>query len=351
MPLEILFFPEKCLKSLHRASTCRLCHDVCPTNAIDFIASSLRFDPLKCVACTACIAICPMDVFESKPCSEQTLMQAIEEKRDYADEIIFTCKQIQTPPEHSIALPCLARIEASALLSCLTHHTRSIKLIHGACDKCHSHTIPTLLQKTVAQTEKTLHTFEIKKEIILLSLNDYQEQNEQTINGITRDGQLKRRLFLTLFGKKESIQESKISTSHTRTLFQENLSKNLAFKKYRRLMQVIHALYQRGKNIKETAEIGTKPAIDFFTCKACSICTKVCPSGALHLGEEENLHILFAPKTCIECHLCADVCHAKAISFVPKTIDDLLNLDPKILFKEAEKAPHPSEPRVAIYRT
>jgi len=351
MPLPIKVFPEKCLKSIHRASACELCRDVCPTEAINFSATSLRFDPLKCTQCAACVAICPTDVFATEDLSDEMLMNLIEEKRENLREIIFSCQQIQNPASNAIVITCLARLDRSLLLSCcITPYTSSLQLVHGDCDTCHFPCIKGIFADTLAYVQRVLDAFKSNVCVSLVNLKDTSIKKHETIDGMTRQGHLKRRLFLNLFGKKASNNQTPIVVSKIPKVLQENCEADHLFKKNNRLVSALKSLQQEFLLRDASATIGKKPIIDIAKCKECSICTKVCPTGALHMDAEEYFLIACSPQLCIECYLCADVCFSKAIFFVSKTIDDISKNRPMILVNQEKNTPT-KEPSVTVFRT
>lgn len=52
--------------------------------------------------------------------------------------------------------------------------------------------------------------------------------------------------------------------------------------------------------------------VDEATCVDCGICTSVCSSRALYLGEDDRLH--FEQNRCVGCNLCIRACPSRAIS-------------------------------------
>lgn len=344
MALGVHFYPEQCLKGIHRSSKCSLCVDVCPTHAIDFKTTSPQLDSLKCVSCGACVALCPTDVFEAKNPSDEEIICFIEEKqRENAHEIVFTCERIQSKELHFKEVPCLARMDSSLLLSCFTNASVSVKLIHGKCEKCHSICLKTVLEETVRRVKNT----QPNAKIDLLNRDEYVVKKDEKIEGITKEGHLRRRMLFSLFGKKPASSEAEILTVQHPIVFQDNIHKERSFKKLHRLRRLI-ALMQH--HVYPTSIIGIKPTIDPLLCKECSICTKVCPTGALDMDEEKEFGIYYIPHKCIECRMCSDVCFAKAITFAPKTMGDMLKNEPVLLF-EKDEVNQKEEESVVIFRT
>ena len=341
MALGILFYPEQCLKSIHRSSKCSLCVDVCPSHAIDFKTTSPQLDSLKCVSCGACVALCPTDVFEAKNPSDEEIICFIEEKqRECAEEIIFCCERIQSKEPHFKEVSCLARMDSSLLLSCFKNSSVSVKLIHGPCEKCHASALKSVFEKSITDVKHMQPNAQIE----LYNLDAYIAKKDEKIEGITRNGHLRRRMLFSLFGKKTASSEAEILTVQHPIVFKDNRYKQRSFKKHDRLIALMK------DHVSPTSIIGVKPTIDPLLCKECSICTKVCPTGALGMNEEKAFGIDYTTHVCIACHMCEDVCFAKAITFAPKTMDDMLKNEPISLF-EKDEVTQKEEEHVVIFRT
>lgn len=344
MALGVLFYPEQCLKSIHRASKCSLCVDICPTHAIDFKTTSPQLDSLKCVSCGACVSLCPTDVFEAKNPSDEEMMCFIEEKqRENAQEIVFSCERIHSKEPHFKEISCLARMDSSLLLSCFSHGSACVKLIHGNCKKCHGNALKEVFEKSISDVKHIQPSAQIE----LSNLDAYVAKKDEKIEGITKEGHLRRRMLFSFLGKKPASSEAEILTVQHSIVFKDNIYKQSSFKKHDRLRRFIALMKDR---VSSASIIGVKPMIDALLCKECSICTKVCPTGALGMNEAKEFGIDYTASECIACHMCEDVCFAKAIRFAPKIMDDMLKNEPALLFEKDEVTPKEEE-RVVIFRT
>jgi heterodisulfide reductase subunit A len=63
-----------------RCSGCRICNNLCPYNAIDFIAEAgvSRVNPALCKGCGTCVAACPSQVIEGQHFSFDSIMSQID---------------------------------------------------------------------------------------------------------------------------------------------------------------------------------------------------------------------------------------------------------------------------------
>ena len=341
--LSLTFTPERCLKSIHRASTCQICSDVCPSSAIDFLHVTPRLDTIKCTQCGACISQCPTDVFESTDICDEKLMTKISQKIEQKVKIVFTCKAMCLTIQDAIVLPCLLRLDTSWLQLIGIQSASSIKLIHGRCEACYTHGSKEILEKRVAKANADSLNFMPK--IVISSETSASPSLEEKINGISRQGHLRRRFLFNFLGKGDKESQQNILTAHAPLGIVQKFV-DTSFKKQQRNRHIAQHLIQN--NAPEQRVIGLMPCIDVKQCQACSICIKVCPTNALHVSLEEPLTIAFDALKCIECHLCEDVCFANAIVFCEKTLKDIHNgvitlfHEEKTLFKEQ---------KVVIFRT
>ena len=341
--LSLSFAPERCLKSIHRASTCQICSDVCPSSAIDFLHVTPRLDTIKCTQCGACISECPMDVFESTDICNEKLMTQISQKIEQKAKILFTCKAICHAIQDAIVLPCLLRLDTSWLHFIGLQRASSIELIHGTCEGCYAHNIKEILEKRVAKAN--IDSLSYMSKIVISSETSSFLSVEEKINGISRQGHLRRRFLFNFLGKGTKETTQNILTTHAPLGSAQNFVET-SFKKHQRNMRIAQHLIQN--NTPKQRVIGLMPCIDAKQCQACSICVKVCPTNALHVSLEEPLSIAFDALKCIECHLCEDVCFANAIVFCEKTLEDIHNGVITLFHEEKTLS---KEQKVVIFRT
>jgi len=343
--VPISFQPERCLKSIHRASHCQICSDVCPSSAIDFLHVTPRLDTIKCTYCGACISQCPMNVFESTDISDEQLMGIIETKIEHKEKIVFTCKAMCHALQDVIVLPCLLRLDSSWLQLIGLQSDMPVELIHGTCEKCYTWNIKGMLEQRVEKVNTDLHN--VLSKIVISSETTSFHTAEEKINGISRQGHLRRRLLFNFLGKGAEEAKKNILINHAPigTAQAQNFV-DTSLKKHQRSMRIVQQLIQNNAPIQRV--IGLMPCIDAKQCQACSICINVCPTNALHVNAHEPLTITFNVTKCIECHLCEDVCFSKAMVLCEKTLEDVCK-ETITLFQEEKTLP--KEQKIVIFRT
>jgi heterodisulfide reductase subunit A len=63
-----------------RCSGCRICNNLCPYNAIDYLAEEevSRVNPALCKGCGTCVAACPSQIIAGQHFSYEQIMAEIE---------------------------------------------------------------------------------------------------------------------------------------------------------------------------------------------------------------------------------------------------------------------------------
>jgi len=77
---EVEVEPVRARINEDRCSGCRICNNLCPYNAIDFISELgvSRVNPALCKGCGTCVAACPSQVIEGQHFSFDAIMSQID---------------------------------------------------------------------------------------------------------------------------------------------------------------------------------------------------------------------------------------------------------------------------------
>jgi ferredoxin len=252
-------------------------------NSIPSITNSLN-----CVECGACISICPTEAFELQNFKPTNFFFDFLEKSENSEAIISCDKNI----------PCLVAISSEYLVSSAIMLQKNIIFDIGHCESCEifSHVGKQILE-TVEESNLILEALEQKSEIQTEKIsssdnqnldknrrnlikninlnNKTQEVSQQDLTQNIKNKEIpdKRKLFLTVLNK--------INISQNLNLESENIS------------------FSANKIVNES-------------CTNCSICHRVCPTGALN-SDYKNSFIGFNNSLCIKCALCSDVCETDSI--------------------------------------
>lgn len=343
---------ERCLKTIHQKSTCEKCQTVCPSHALNFFTSIPCIDTLKCLECGACMQVCPTDAFESQTLLDETIMASIQSRSSQNEKIIFTCKNIQTLDNAAIALPCLARLDKSMLLYTALTTKQDIHIVHGECTTCSLSLSQSLIETTINAVTMLCSRANLPIKVHLNQQKQSIASREDRQNEQNRQGKIRRRFLLKLLGKESDTQDKTVLRADKALHHYHHLTTQpYVYTKHQRYLTMLKTLFSKKESLLSTI-IGTKPIINADDCQQCSICTHVCPSGALSLLQKTSFGILCDPSLCIECHLCEDVCFAHAISQENKTLFDIIENNVNILFQNDFRVnPEKMQTNVVIYRT
>ena len=117
----VITAPTRCVAVRNRHSTCRKCADVCMADAIEIEKNELAIDAGACVACGACIAVCPTSALISVDPMEEALAAAVATATAAAEGVtVIACarkaaRQTGDPDKYAV-VPCLARMDERLLV-------------------------------------------------------------------------------------------------------------------------------------------------------------------------------------------------------------------------------------------
>jgi len=324
---------EQCTRYLHKASTCMYCTEVCPSGALTLSSNYPFYNATLCMKCGACAGVCPMDAIEVQTPSAQTLEEEISARAVLNEAIIFTCKDSGEKKESVISLKCLARLEPSLLLFALEKGASEIQLIRGECQKCALKNNLSSLQKTIEITQQYADLLNVS--ITLKSVQNISQKRSYEDDNFTCKDHSRRTFFLKLLGKK---MESSLDEP---TITYENIKSGTKIplpKKQQRFIQSLRLLDKQTPLLSKADHFVLTPALDPLQCIGCTLCTNVCPTGALETeANEDSLKITCKNSLCVACHLCVDICFKKAITLDAHNALETVLSSQRILLYEQHK--------------
>ena len=110
----IITIPTFCVAVRNRHSSCRKCADVCLADAFTIEKNELNIDAGACVACGACVAVCPTSALVPMDPMPDDLAGAVAETTNAADGLtVIACarkaaRNVGDPDKYAV-VPCLAR--------------------------------------------------------------------------------------------------------------------------------------------------------------------------------------------------------------------------------------------------
>ena len=159
----IITAPTRCVAVRNRHSSCRKCADVCLADCITIDKNELEIDAGACVACGACVAVCPTQALISVDPMEEELAAAVADTTRATDGVtVIACarkaaRQTGDPDKYSV-VPCLARMDEMLLVELAARGIRDIHLVDGTCRTCKYRAAVPAIDDTVASARELLAT-------------------------------------------------------------------------------------------------------------------------------------------------------------------------------------------------
>ena len=377
----------RCVAVRNRNASCRRCIEVCSRGALSVKNNEFTIDNGACIACGACVAVCPTSALVALEPTDDELAQAVATAASNAEgeAAIIACARAATHGDGDSDLfakvPCLGRVDELLLLELAARGISDIVLVDGGCESCKYGAVSFDVDDTLAEAERLLAVggceakvsraskfpafarmegerakFGASRRSFLSNTSDMAKDAariaaEQTIASKLKGNQAKK--VATLRDKLGVSKEGRLPVFHP--------ARNM------RLLDAMYAMAEESGALDTLDAVGAVSAvgmpgaaggcfetrnfgtvdIDVEKCTGCGMCTMFCPMGALSRSEEthpdeNSLYLEFSAANCVQCGLCIDVCTQKAITLDAKvSLAELFDFEPKMLSvkKPAKKAP------------
>jgi len=296
--------PAYCLKLRHKESSCRLCLESCPTNAIS-ISQSLTVDSSLCNDCGICVSVCPTGVFQLTDTPYRRLLDKL--KAGSAAE--FACSRAH-PANDISTLPCLGYLDEAVLVAAIGSGAKAVSLNFAACRRCEQKSGLRAAARSLKKANRILALFDTSKKISAIATQADGEHSQQQSPLSSR-----REFFSFLKQGAQDIVTSAMRSADDDQKTRITLEPNIPEKRSR-LLKHIRAL---GTPLTDQAEANGLPFAQVeinSRCDGCAICTTFCPAEALKCFDREGKQIIaFRLDYCLDCKLCSDICPQDAITF------------------------------------
>lgn len=339
--------PELCARQASPRSTCRLCADVCPVNALSIERSmtpgqmvEMDLDEDVCIQCGLCTVVCPTSAFVwNNPTLMQLRSKLAKLASTRSDRIYLTCDRtkISELSDTILSVPCLGLLPWEFWLSVLSDFPKStIFLPEGLCGHCQITRGEELLIDQISQAEEILGTpcnlCTDLKELDFMTIKEREGYDPSRRGFFTDLAEASKRVagiaVETAVGKdpaqhiRNAAERYKEQRVHMKRVSGEDLledDKDVAGESVG-----THALITgRRKLLVETLKrhpdlCESTPVVVPLAntrCTDCKACAYLCPTEAITLGPDG---IMLSPTYCVACKLCSDICWPGALHFVTK---------------------------------
>ncbi len=305
---NISFNFSNCTHIYFKDSSCKLCLDICPIeNTVISEDYKIIFNPENCVSCGGCSNVCPTGAFNLNSYSISELIN----KKLSSNEDFISCKR---------DLPCLIALNPQDLITLVLKLEKDITLDIGHCKECFIGKLKDKILEIVNEANYFLKSLGIENIIKVEELNIPEKKEDKN----------KRRDFLKRFGKLGAglvfwaTVPNIVKDEEEKEVKQKNIVEEKVLPDKR--INLLNTLKEKELDLEnryievDRISFTSDKWIDFQKCTNCSVCYKVCPTGALK-GVDGGLKIQFEPSLCVKCRVCHEVCPEDCLY-----LEDRLNL-------------------------
>ncbi|KUO49998.1 MAG: hypothetical protein APF76_05905 [Desulfitibacter sp. BRH_c19] len=318
---------ELCSKQITPRSSCSKCLEICPTKGISFANEQLIVD--QCNYCGNCVFVCPNHVFKL---DEDFILNKVIKNQ----KLIIACppmlKNINIANHEDILkVNCLHQLYPELIIKMICIIEELVVLIDtDFCKKCQGYDIANL-HSSIKTFAPLINTNLSNKVSIITNPNDLSLSKNKTNN--PKENANRREFFKTI-------------VSNTKKAPQEVLSYTLENLDIQKSTESKTGSLEKSKPTKKKHILDLAKTVHFkpdtllpykhlavIDCNFCSACTKLCPTKALTIIEEENSKkLMFQPQLCTECNICMDICFTGKIQWQGNiSNEDFLSGEPKLL--------------------
>ena len=295
--MKIKLNPSHCVKYYSKNSECKLCEDICPTDAVEVKSGEVSLFQNKCISCGGCVGVCPNEALTL------TNFDITEFFFDFlsSSENAISCKS---------NFVCLSGLNVEYLTS-MGFIKDDIMLDFGHCDSCD------IKESCLPQIEKNIK----EANIVLNSVGKNPIKSENLC--LVREETSNRREFLNIFTLKSVVKakkdfDEKVNDDPLKKITSQ-MTKAIKEKTIPNKRKVFFTVVKKLKKPEQYVSFNsddisfTSSKVIDDSCDNCSICYRVCPTSALS-SNKNGSKIYFDDLLCIKCKLCHDVCEKDSIS-------------------------------------
>ncbi len=345
---------ERCVAVRNRNASCKRCAETCLAHAINVSTNRININIDACMACGACIAVCPTAAIVGLEPTDEEIIRHIKSATDQADGMsVFACARIASQqmgdPDKFVELPCLGRIDEALLVSLVARGFNNIVLVDGTCFTCKYRDASKCVNNTIQSAADLLKMRGATLDITRVSefppnvvFEDERKAAGAARRGaFTQTGGYAKNVALNIADRVISggLQQNR---RNNRSLQQRMGAKNgkLPIFEAQRNMQILNDLFTMGTIAQ--SEISSRlfgvVSIDASKCSGCGMCVMFCPTGAIKYSvveepeDKTKRYLEFQIADCTQCNLCVDVCLRHCLEISPViSVEELFDFEPRLI--------------------
>lgn len=341
---------ERCISVRNRNADCLRCVEACTSGALSLRGNELVVEPERCIGCGTCATACPTCAIELRnPTDEELTAQLKRSIVATKGHPVVVCETAlaaagvaSADAVDACVVPCLGRIDESALVGLAAYRAFDATLACGSCETC-PHAPGGALAREVAASAKNLLaafgsslsievTERVPERVLALRSGASARGRGRGCSCEVRDAD-------GGMGRREFFKSAKdASTRAAGAAVAEGLGAadpapepvHVAYRKVgpdgtlshfvpTRRVRLYNYLRHVGDGQPVADEVETRVigavSIDAEKCSSCRMCAVFCPTGAIKKIDEDGVFgVVHRPSACMQCRLCERICPKQAIT-------------------------------------
>jgi energy-converting hydrogenase A subunit P len=299
------FHNRNCTRYRFRYSECAACADACPHDAIELTDEGITISETACQNCALCTPGCPTEALTAHNFPRADIL-----RRAIARQTVtFACSA--SGFESDEVVPCLGVLDA-AMLATLAQ--RGVEVTFAGTQLCSS-----CSNGKVAQRLLTRHLEAV--ELLRQTMGNAKWAAIRVSTGGDRTmahNASRRHLFRRFLGRAvDDVVEDATDFTSQPVPSQAIRIAVPALTTGRDLLQKLFDTTPEDAPVLPHHEGLFAAAVRLDAgCTACEVCARVCPTGALKIGESAaSWALMFQFSRCVGCGVCVEVCQPRVLRF------------------------------------
>ncbi len=306
------FHDRNCTRYRFRYSECAACADACPHDAIALTDEGITISETACQNCALCTAVCPTEA----PTAHNFQRVEILRRSVAKQAVTFACAASGNQADETV--PCLGALDAAMLVTLVQ---RGVAVTFAGTQLCSS-----CPKGKVAQRLLTRHLEAVELLRQTIGNEKWASISVSTGGNAKMEHDASRRhLFRRFLGKpaNDIVEDTSDYMSQPAPMKAVRIAAPVRTDS-RDLLQKLFDTTPEDASALPHHEGLFAAAIELDSgCTACEACARVCPTGAINIGESAvSWALLFQFSRCVGCGVCLEVCQPRVLRFA-ETMSEL----------------------------